>query len=111
MPGVIIQAQMVSQILSAVLDKRPLLHLWSNWGELFWIWSWSMVASVLAWQLQRLLYLGLLVVTVLGALSWICFYLLLTGIWVPLIPAAIALVTTSGIVWFVHRNISLSTRH
>ncbi|MDF5732258.1 MAG: CHASE2 domain-containing protein, partial [Rhizonema sp. PD38] len=41
MPGVIIHAQMVSQILSAVLDGRPLLWGLPFWGEVLWVWSWS----------------------------------------------------------------------
>ncbi|MEH2248107.1 hypothetical protein [Nostoc sp.] len=31
------QAQMVSQVLSAVLDKRSILHVWSWWGDILWI--------------------------------------------------------------------------
>jgi CHASE2 domain-containing sensor protein len=34
MPGVMIQAHMVSQIINAVLEQRPLLWWWPSWGEL-----------------------------------------------------------------------------
>jgi len=37
MPGVVIQAHMVSQILSAVLDRRPLLWWLPQWGETLWV--------------------------------------------------------------------------
>ncbi len=46
-PGVFLQAQMVSQIISAVLDERPLLWWWSDWVEGIWIWLWSMIAGIL----------------------------------------------------------------
>jgi len=70
MPGVLVQAQMVSQILSAVLDGRPLLSVWSTWGEIVWIWGWSLVGSAIAWVLKwRLLPRLGLVVVMLGTLS------------------------------------------
>ncbi|MDF5723298.1 MAG: CHASE2 domain-containing protein, partial [Rhizonema sp. PD37] len=36
-PGVLLHAHMVSQILSAVLDHRPLLWVLPAWGEILWI--------------------------------------------------------------------------
>jgi CHASE2 domain-containing sensor protein len=97
MPGVLVQAQMVSQVLSAVLDGRPLLWVWSAWGEILWIWGWSLVGGAIAWCLRwrLLLRLGLVAVT-LGTLYGICFVLLLQGAWVPLVPSALALVVTGG---------------
>ena len=38
-----LQAQMVSQIISAVLDNRPLLSFLPKWGEVLWIWSWILI--------------------------------------------------------------------
>ena len=95
-PGVIMQAQMVSQILSAVLDQRPLLWVWQGWGETIWIWGWSLVGGILALRFRRLLYLGLSGGIALGALYGLSFGIFLNGGWVPLVPSAIALVATSG---------------
>ena len=39
---------------------------------------------------------GLAVVTVIGVISAISFVMLLKGIWIPLIPGALALVVTSS---------------
>ncbi len=97
MPGVLIQAQMVSQILSAVLNQRPLLWVFSWWGEALWIWGWSLVGGILAWRL-RALHLGLTVTAALGTLYGLCFGLLTQGCWVPLVPSALALAATSGTV-------------
>jgi len=97
LPGVLVQAQMVSQILSAVLNGRPLLWVWSGWGEIFWIWGWSLVGGAIAWGLRWRLLLRLgLVIVMLGTLYGICFFLLLQGGWVPLVPSALALVVTAG---------------
>ena len=46
MTGVEIQAQMVSQILSAVLDNRPLIWWLPKPVEILWIGSWSLVGGV-----------------------------------------------------------------
>jgi CHASE2 domain-containing sensor protein len=95
MPGVIVQAQMVSQILSAVLDGRPLLWVWSTWGEVLWICGWSLVGGLLSMRFPlrwRLILVG----GAFGILYGFCFSLLLQGGWVPLVPAALALVSTSG---------------
>jgi len=37
MPGVVVHAQIVSQILSAVVDGRPLFWVWPDWAEWLWI--------------------------------------------------------------------------
>lgn len=95
-PGVFLQAQMVSQILSAVLDQRPLLWVWPQWGEALWIWGWSMVGGLLAWRFQSLLRLGLAEGAALGILSGLCFGLIIQGGWVPLVPSTLALIATGG---------------
>jgi CHASE2 domain-containing sensor protein len=46
-PGIFIQAQMVSQILSAVLDERPILGVLPFWGDIVWIWVWSSVSGLM----------------------------------------------------------------
>ncbi|QFS51520.1 CHASE2 domain-containing protein [Nostoc sphaeroides] len=43
-----VHAQMISQILSAVEDQRPLLRVWSAWEDVLWICGWSLVGSYLA---------------------------------------------------------------
>ena len=95
MPGVVVQAQMVSQIISAVLDQRPLLWVWPVWREALWIWGWALLGGLLCWRSQFLLRLGLIIGT-LFILYGLCFGLLIQGGWVPLIPAAMALLSTSG---------------
>lgn len=97
MTGIEVQAHMVSQILSAVLDGRPLIGWWSKRGEALWIWCWSLVGGLLAWRFQLT---GLLVVwggIAFGILYGCCLGLLiLKGSWIPLVPSALALVVTGG---------------
>ena len=94
MPGIIVQGHMVSQILSAVLDRRSLLWWFPAWGENLWIWGWSVVGGLIVWYFRLPVQLGLASSTALVVLYGVCFVVLLQGGWVPLVPGAIALVVT-----------------
>lgn len=93
--GVILQAQMVSQILSAVLDQRPLVQPWSGWQDVLWIWSWSFLGGLVVWRFRSSISLGI-VISLLVLLYVVCFNLLKKGIWIPLVPSALTLVGTYG---------------
>lgn len=95
-PGVLVHAQMVSQILSTVLDNRPLFWFWSWWGEIFWVWGWSFVGGLLAWRIQRPLLLIVVTTVGVGILFGISFGLFMLAGWIPLVPTAMALVGTVG---------------
>jgi CHASE2 domain-containing sensor protein len=92
--GIMLQAQMTSQIISAVLDKRPLLWVWPDWGENLWIFAWSAAGGLLAWRVRSPLFLSLGCAIALVSLGGCCWILLSYGGWIPLIPAAVVLVTT-----------------
>ena len=96
MPGVIVQAQMLSQILSAVKDGRPLLKVWTFWGDALWVWSWSIVGGVLAWRLRSFIQQVILTGATLGILYILCFMLLIQGNWAPFVPSVLAFVVTYG---------------
>ena len=103
-PGVILQAQMVSQLVSAVMDGRPLISVLPVWGEILWVWSWSVVGGAIgiagsvaiALSDRSRLYLVLAGGGVLGVLYVFCLILFYQGIWVPLVPSALVLVATGG---------------
>ncbi|MBD2042885.1 CHASE2 domain-containing protein [Microcoleus sp. FACHB-672] len=94
--GVLIQAQMISQILSAVLDQRPLLSVWNQWAETFWIWGWAMIGGVVC-QIQHLRYRVMAVLVTVGVLWGVCLGLLIQGFWVPVVPSVVAIIATGGI--------------
>lgn len=103
LPGVFLQAQMVSHLLSTVLDRRPFLWVWSIWNEILWISCWSVVGGVLSWYCQQFLRLILAIAVTLITLCGLCFLLLLQGGWVPLVPPALALLTTATSIVIYHR--------
>ena len=112
MAGVVIQAHMVSQLLSAVKDERPLLSVWPVWGEMLWVWCWSVVGAFLVWcgqfpyrdTMRSQLYKLLLQGAAQGLLLIICYSLFVHGKWVPLIPSALALLLTSGSIAFYQKS-------
>ena len=53
MLGVEIHAQMISQILSAVLDQRSLLWWYPEWFEWVWIYSWSLTGALSCGECDR----------------------------------------------------------
>jgi CHASE2 domain-containing sensor protein/tRNA A-37 threonylcarbamoyl transferase component Bud32 len=95
MPGVLVHAQNVSQILSAVLDHRALIWTWAPWGEMLWVWGWSLVGGVLAWRINPWLLLVVGGATVVGLVG-VCYVILTQGGWVPLVPPELALVATGA---------------
>jgi len=96
MPGIVAHAQVVSQILSAVLDKRPLFWFWPESAEILWIWGWSMVGGTLAWRMAHPTRLALAFGATLGLCCSISFGIFLLGGWVPVAAPVLALIVTGG---------------
>lgn len=104
--GVIAHAQMVSQVLSAAIDGRPLLRFWAWWEDVLWVFIWSF-GSLLLWRFRFAAHLGLVFGTIVVVLYVSCFLLLvLNGAWVPFVPSVLALMGTSCImvVWMYRLN-------
>jgi CHASE2 domain-containing sensor protein len=102
MAGVIIHAQMVSQIISAVLEGRPLIWWWPLWGDALWILVWAGVGGTIVWSLRRLKRGAFATGIALVSLSGVCYAVLaFKSGWIPLVPPAIALVITAGSVMYI----------
>lgn len=97
-PGVVIHAQMVSQILSAVLDQRSPFQFWSDWAEALWIFGWSVTGGILAWRSQHPLSVGISGAIAITGLLGTSLSLFLQAFWVPLIPPILAFVGTKVMV-------------
>ncbi|MEH2140066.1 CHASE2 domain-containing protein [Nostoc sp.] len=95
MSALFIHAQIASQLISTVLDGRPLIWYWPDWAELIWMWIWSLIGGIIAWRWQNPLLLLVVGGTTLLSLVVICVALFLQAGWVPLIPSALALVVSS----------------
>ncbi len=103
--GVEIHAHATSQILSTVLDGRPLLRAWSDIWEYLWILGWGLLGIILGLMLQSpwktFSSLGLASVALIG----ICYVLLVVGWWIPLVPTLLALSGAGLTVSFFDRDL------
>ncbi|HEY9743354.1 MAG TPA: adenylate/guanylate cyclase domain-containing protein [Coleofasciculaceae cyanobacterium] len=96
--GVEVHADLTSQILSAALDGRPQIRVWSEPLEWLWIFGWSVVGAALSWT-QR--YRGgvtkrspFTVVSIFlagGSLISGSYVAFLQGWWIPVVPPVLAL--------------------
>jgi len=96
MPGVVLQAHIISQIISAVKGERPLLVGVSSVVGNFWILIGSIAGGLLVWRIRSLGFIALLVGGELGVLWACCYGLLIAGFWIPLVPAALVLIIAAG---------------
>ncbi|MFP4121990.1 CHASE2 domain-containing protein [Coleofasciculus sp.] len=90
--GVDIHAQITSQLVSAALDGRFPIKVWSEPVEGVWIVFWAAVGAMSSWTFLRMRYLVasiLLLGTILVGGSYLAF---LPGWWIPLIPPFLALI-------------------
>ena len=95
--GVIAQAQMTSQILSAVLDRRSQLWAMPYPSDIVWIFGSAIVAGLLAIKLKSPIRLGLGLILAQISLYGLSFGLLLySGCWIPLLPSSLALFFTGS---------------
>jgi CHASE2 domain-containing sensor protein/class 3 adenylate cyclase len=96
--GVMIQANMVSHLLSAVLDRRPTIWVWPMWGETLWIWVWGSMGAFIVLLMPRLLkgFMGLCLAS--AVLLAISLGVLIQGGWLTVAPAIIVMMLVGGTV-------------
>ncbi|MEL7508522.1 MAG: CHASE2 domain-containing protein [Cyanobacteria bacterium J06554_1] len=95
-PGIDIHAQTINHLLAAALDEQALLKTMPAWADGLWIAGWALIGCGLTVKRRTwvmwLLSLGIATLTLYGG-SWLLFSL---GLWVPLVPGAMALIGVSG---------------
>lgn len=100
MHGVEVHAHMISQILSAVLDERSLLRVLPQGIEILWIWAWSCIGGVFAYYWRSVKALVIAVSCGMGVLYILCWTsLTFASIWIPLIPPALAFISTNATIY------------
>jgi CHASE2 domain-containing sensor protein len=100
LPGVFIQAQAVSQILSAVKDNRPILRWLPEWGEFLYIWVGALAGdAIFLWGFSRkrdvtvYLLMGLGGIAIIGGIGY---FALIYGVWIPIVPVGLAFMMASA---------------
>jgi CHASE2 domain-containing sensor protein len=96
MPGVIVQAHAVSQILSAVFDKRPLMWAFPIWFDVLTVFTGAVASGMISSRFTSWIRLSGILLVSSGTLYSVCFIALLwMGCWLAFVPTLIASVITS----------------
>ncbi|HAJ64615.1 MAG TPA: molecular chaperone TorD [Cyanobacteria bacterium UBA8543] len=95
MAGVVIHANITSQILSAALDSRAMLRVWSKPIEWIWILLWCGIGAALSWQLKLPKAIAVFVAIAVGGLTGISYLAFLQGWWIPVVPPMIGVVVAA----------------
>jgi diguanylate cyclase (GGDEF)-like protein len=109
MSGVIVHAQMTSQLLDIATGQRPPFRFWRRRTEILWLWAWTLIGSFWAWRLQHPLSLSLVSVLCLVAIAGIGWGLFSQLIWIPLASPALGYISALGIA-LSHRLLYATTR-
>ncbi|MEY3256149.1 MAG: hypothetical protein RLZZ29_1284 [Cyanobacteriota bacterium] len=103
MPGVVVHAQNASQLLSAVLDNRPLFWYWQKWQEGLWIFAWGIIGGILAGKIRQpwvlMLSVGVVTVPLVGS-TYLAF---ISSGWIPVVPPLLVLLATGTSVVLIDR--------
>ncbi len=110
-PAVFIHAQITSQLISAVLDGRPLIWYFPEWLEASWIWVWSLIGGILAWKVRRPAFLLIVSGVTVAGLVGICYLIIVQAGWIPVVPPGLALVFTAiGVLGYTSYQTQLQTK-
>lgn len=101
-PGVIIHANLISQMVSSALEGRPLIKSWTKPIEWVWILTWSFAGATVRWKLLQATRLkknlspiwaniNVSLVPVGGILLTTSYLAFLNGWWLPIVSPLLAL--------------------
>ncbi|MEX0269597.1 putative bifunctional diguanylate cyclase/phosphodiesterase [Leptolyngbyaceae cyanobacterium UHCC 1019] len=109
MSGVIIHAQMTSQLLDIATGEQRLFQFWTQEGELLWLWSWAFIGGLLVWQLRHPLSFGIASIVCLLAIGGIGWGLFGNLIWIPVAEPMLGFMGAVGLA-MAHRLLYTTTR-
>ncbi|MFP4297807.1 MAG: CHASE2 domain-containing protein, partial [Spirulinaceae cyanobacterium] len=95
LPGVLLNAQRISDLISVVKQERPLIGVWSWWQDGLFLWPWSLIGASIPWinfqflKSQRKVILAklILVSSIVFCLYILCSFFFAQGFWLPFVPA------------------------
>ncbi len=95
MPGVVVHGQIVSQLLSTVLDGRPQFWFLPDWAEVLWIWGWALAGGIVVRLVrhpgQLVLAEGIAFCVLLGTSVFMFF----GSAWIPVVAPTLGLITAA----------------
>jgi adenylate cyclase len=104
MAGVALQANVVSQLLSAALEGRSPLRVWPEPIELLWIGAWAVMGAGIGWRFRSGMAISVGVFVASGLLAAIVYVGFLSSWWLPAIPTLLALWGTTATVLIINNR-------
>lgn len=98
MAGVVLHAQITSQILRGALGERKLFWFWLDWQESLWLVGWSLAGGLVAYFVRHPLYLPLAGVSLFALLAGSSAAVFWHSGWIPLVPPALSLIVSGVLV-------------
>jgi adenylate cyclase len=91
MAGVVLHANLVSQLIDAALGERSLLKVLHEPVEWLWVLVCTAIGTVLAWQIKNPGGVALAVAVAIAAMVGGAYLAFLQGWWLPIVPAGMGL--------------------
>jgi diguanylate cyclase (GGDEF)-like protein/PAS domain S-box-containing protein len=98
-PGIQLQAYFISELISAALDGRPLLKVWTDLVEYLWVFVWSYLGAVTTWRIQHATRSLLCIIVSCFVLTLSAYFAFLSGWWIPFIPSLLSF--GSSAIWMI----------
>ncbi|MGB5714494.1 MAG: CHASE2 domain-containing protein, partial [Waterburya sp.] len=102
--GLHLHSHVVSQLVSAVEDNRPLIWWLPFWGDWLWIGFWSVGGGLIISLGRNHLEQSLATASCIVVLSGVCWFILIQGGWLAWIPGVIAIMFTATGIWIYHNK-------
>lgn len=96
-PGVSIHANLISQILSAALDNRPLISVWPESVEGLWTLLWSVVGALVIWKIRNPIQYLAALISLTMLMMGVVYGAFIGGWWIPVVPPLLSLVGSAGV--------------
>lgn len=113
--SLVIHANLTSQIISAALDGRSLLKVWSDPVEWLWVLIWALIGAIGRWFLlearlfnnnnsSKLTMIGVFIIPGSLLLLTITYLAFLSGCWIPSISPLTAFITSAILITNYHHR-------
>lgn len=94
--GLHLHAHVISQLISAVEDDRPLIWWLPVWGDWLWIGFWSITSALVMGTRRNYIYRSIGISGCVIILSGVCWLVMTQGGWLALIPGLMAIATAAS---------------
>lgn len=114
MSGVEIHANIISQVISNVLDERPFLQVWTKTQENLWIILWTGIGAVMTWHFRKTTNLRQGIIVFCGVVTLfftITYGAFLLHWWIPLFPPLVGFLSVSGSITIYTARNAAQIRH